>query len=80
MSIWKMLLLEYVYIYTMLHDYALIDRARGQYEEICVLAFKAYGPNEVTSMHLECQNKYLPYGPKSWLLRVLLYTYTNKTV
>ena len=38
--------------------YAFINRARGPYEEIFVLAFKAYGPNEVRSMRLECQNKY----------------------
>ena len=60
--------------------YALINRARGPYEEIFVLTFKAYGPNAVMSMRLECQNKYFPYGPKSRLIRVLLYTYTNKTV
>ena len=29
---------------------------------------------------LEVQNKYFPYGPKSRLIRALLYTYTNKTV
>ena len=45
--------------------YALINRARGPYKEIFVLTFKAYGPNEVRSMCLECQNKYFPYGPKS---------------
>ena len=39
-------------------DYALINRSRGPYEEIFVLTFKAYGPNEVRSMRLECQNKY----------------------
>ena len=32
------------------------------------------------SMRLECQNKYFPYGPKSRLIRALLYTYPNKTV
>ena len=32
------------------------------------------------SMRLECQNKYFPYGPKSRLIRALLYTYTNKIV
>ena len=47
---------------------------------IFVLTFKAYGPNAVRSMPLECQNKYSPYGPKSWLIRALLYTYPNKTV
>ena len=61
-------------------DYALINRARGPYEEILVLTFKAYGPNAVRSMHLEGQNKYFSYGPKSRLIRVLLYTYTNKMV
>ena len=60
--------------------YALINRARGPYQEIFVLTFKAYGPNAVRSMRLECQNKYFPYGPKSRLIRALLYTYTNKTV
>ena len=30
------------------------------------------------SMHLECQNKYFSYGPKSRLIRALLHT--NKTV
>ena len=52
--------------------YALIDRARGPYEEIFVLTFKAYGPNAVRSMRFECQNKYFPYGPKSRLIRALL--------
>ena len=28
-------------------------------------------------MHLECQNKYFPYGPKSRLIRSFLYTYPN---
>ena len=60
-------------------DYALINRARGPYEEIFVLTFKAYGPNGLRSMRLECQNKYFPYGPKSRLIRALLYTYPNKT-
>ena len=60
--------------------YALINRARGPYEEVFVLTFKAYGPNAVRSMRLECQNKYFPYGPKSRLIRALLYTYTNKLV
>ena len=32
------------------------------------------------SMRLKCQNKYFPYGPKSRLIRALLYTYPNKTV
>ena len=50
------------------------------YEEIFVLTFKAYGLNAVRSMHLECQNKYFPYGLKSRLTRALLYTYPNKTV
>ena len=57
-----------------------IYRARGPYEEIFVLTFKAYGLNAVRSMRLECQNKYIPYGPKSRLIRALLYTYTNKIV
>ena len=60
--------------------YALINRARGPYEEIFVLTFKAYGSNAVRSMHLECQNKYSPYGSKSRLIRALLYTYRNKIV
>ena len=60
--------------------YALINRARGPYEEIFVLTFKAYGPNEVRSMRFECQNKYFPYGPKSRSIRALLYTYTNKII
>ena len=60
--------------------YALINRARGPYEEIFVLIFKTYGPNALRSMRLECQNKYFPYGPKSRLIRALLYTYTNKIV
>ena len=60
--------------------YALINRARGPYEEIFVLTFKAYGPNAVRSMRLECQNKDFPYGPKSRLIRALLCTYTNKIV
>ena len=49
-------------------------------EEVFVLTFKAYGPNAVRSMCLECQNKYFPYGPKSRLVRALLYAYTNKIV
>ena len=60
--------------------HALINRARGPYEEIFVLTFKAYGPNAVRSMRLECWNKYFPYGLKPWLIRALLYTYPNKTV
>ena len=54
--------------------YALINRARGPYEEIFVLTFKAYGRNAVS------QNIYFPSGPKSRLIRALLYTYPNKTV
>ena len=60
--------------------YALINRARGPCEEIFVLTFKAYGPNAMRSMRLECQNKYFPNGPKSRLIRALLYAYPNKTV
>ena len=52
--------------------YALINRARGPYEEIFVLTFKAYGPNAVRLMRLECQNKYFPYGPKSRLIRGII--------
>ena len=63
-----------------LEEYALINRARGPYKKILVLTFKAYGPNAVRSMRLECQNKYFPYGPKSRLIRALLYTYTDKIV
>ena len=58
--------------------YALTNRARGPYEEIFALTFKAYGPNAVKPMRLECQNKYFPHGPKSRLIRTLLYTYTMK--
>ena len=43
-----------------------------------VLTFKAYGPNAVRSMRLKCENKYFSYGPKSRLIRALLYTYPNK--
>ena len=46
--------------------------------EIFVLTFKAYEPNAVRSMRLECRNKYFPYGLKSWLIRALLYTYPHK--
>ena len=60
--------------------HALINRVRGPYEQILILTFKSYGPNTVRSMRLECQNKYFPYGPKSRLIRALLYTYTNKIV
>ena len=60
--------------------YALIDRARGPYEDIFVLTFNAYEPKKVMSMRLECQNKYFPYRPKSRLIRALLYTYTNTIV
>ena len=49
--------------------YALINRARGPYEEIFVLTFKAYGPNAVRSMRLECHSKYFSYGPKARLTR-----------
>ena len=58
----------------------IIKRARGPCEKIFVLIFKAYGPNAVRSMRLECQNKYFPYGPKSRLTRASLYTYINKIV
>ena len=66
--------------YQKFSDYALINRARGPYEEIFVLTFKAYGSNAVRSMRLECQNKYFPYRPKSRLIRALSYTHTNKIV
>ena len=36
------------------------------------------GPKAVRSIRLECQNKYFPHGPKSRLIRALLYTYTIK--
>ena len=55
-----------------------INRAGCPCEEIFILIFKAYGPNAVRSMRLEYQNKYFPFGPKSRLIRALLYTYTNK--
>ena len=28
-------------------------------------------------LRLECQNKYFPFGPKSRLIKALLYTYTK---
>ena len=62
------------------HDYAIINQARGPYQEIFVLTFKAHGQNEVRSMRLGCQNKYFPYGPKSRLIRALLYTCTKNIV
>ena len=62
-------------IYHIIPYHALINRARGLYEEIFVLTFKAYGLKAVRSMRLECQNKYFPYGPKSRLIRDLLYIY-----
>ena len=58
--------------------YTLINRARGPYEEMFVLTFKAYGANAVRSMRLECQKKYFPRGPKSQLIRALLYTCTDE--
>ena len=64
----------------MVKDYALINRARGPSEEIFVLTFKAYGPNQVRSMRLERQNKYFPYGPRSRLIRALLYDHINKVI
>ena len=60
--------------------YGLINRARGLDEEIFVLTLKAYGPNTLRSMRLDCQNKYFPYGPKSRLIRALLYTYPCRSV
>ena len=60
--------------------YALINRARGPYVQIFVLTFKGYGPNAVKSMRLEGQNKYFPYGPRSRLIRALLYTHINKLI
>ena len=60
--------------------YALIKRARGPYEEIFIMTFKAYGKNAVRSMRLERQNKYFPYGPRSRLIRALLYTHINKLI
>ena len=63
-----------------LHYYALINRARGPYEEIFVLTFKAYGPNAARSMRLERQNKYFPYGSRSRLIRALLYTHIHKLI
>ena len=61
-------------------QYALINWARGPYEKILVLTFKAYGPNPMRSMRLGYQNKYSTYGPNYRLIRVLLYAYTNKIV
>ena len=58
----------------------LLTELEVQCEEIFVLTFKAYGPNEVKSMRIDGQNKYFPYGPKSQLIRALLYTYTIKIV
>ena len=55
-----------------------LNRARGPCEKIFVTIFNVYGPNAVRSMRLECQNKYFPYGPKSRLIRALLYTYPIK--
>ena len=49
-------------------------------QEIFVLTLKAYGPNALGSMCLECQNKCSPYEPRSRLIRALLYTYTNRPV
>ena len=60
--------------------YVLINRAKGPYEKIFVLTFKAYGADAVRSMRLKCQSKYFLYGPKSRLIKALLYTYTNKIV
>ena len=60
--------------------YALIKQTTGPYKEIFVLTFKACEQNVVRSMHLECQNKYFSYEPKSRLIRALLNTYTNKIV
>ena len=50
-----------------INKYALINRAGGPCEEIFVMTFKAYIPNEVRCMPLECQNKYFLYGPESRL-------------
>ena len=58
----------------------LINRVQGPYEEIIVLTFKAYGPNAVRSMRLERQDKYFLYGPRSRLIRALLYTHINKLI
>ena len=71
---------EFTHLFYFYQTYALINRARCPCEEIFVLTFKVYGLNGVRSMRLDCQNKYLPYGPKSRLIRALLYAYTNKTV
>ena len=60
--------------------YALINRTRDPYKEIFVLTFKAYAPKAVRSIRLEHQNKYFPYGPRSRLIRTILYTYPNKPV
>ena len=59
-------------------EYALVNQARGPYEEIFVLTFKAYGPNAVRSMHLECQDKYFPYGPTSRLTSLSFIVYRHK--
>ena len=37
-------------MFFLLKYYALVNRARGPYEEIFVLTFKAYGPNAVIMM------------------------------
>ena len=66
--------------HTFAKEYALINRARGPYEEIFVLTFKAYEPNAVRSMRLERQNKYFSYWQRSRLIRALLYTHINKLI
>ena len=71
--------LQISYVRFVLVNYALINRARDPYEKISVLTFEAYGPNTVWFMRLECQNKYFQHGPKSRLIRALLYTYTKNS-
>ena len=49
----------------------LSTRVGDPYEKMFVLTFQAYGPNAVSSMRLEHQNKYFLYGPSSLLVKAL---------
>ena len=59
--------------------YALINQARGPYEEIFVLTFKGrpYGPNAVSESMSE---QIFSVWTESRLITALLYTYPSKTV
>ena len=61
-------------------DNALINPSVRSIRGNLVLVFKVNGPKAARSMLLDRQNKYCLYGPRSRLIRALLYAYSDKPV